>query len=353
MYYINDYYPISCTTHSSSGLLNADSLPTFRIYEEITETLIQSGFVQRFDSANTTGFYKSRVQLLEATGYEVNKGYTVLINATVGGVSGSKEESFKIDKTTESGVVLALNVSLPNSGIITTNSPYDKFNKLATVAEIATGIDENSTDINTIVSGVTALRTGVTVTTNSDKTGYSLSVTPPTAVQIRAEIDSNSTQLSAIVADTNELQTAWASGGSLQLVLMAISGVAVKFGFDGSNYVNAIIKSQDNIDFGALQKTSLNNSTPTVIVSDKTGYSLSIAGNSGIVDALWNKVIDRTKTFGQTMKTLRAILSGKSTAPLPGSAGTQIFYGEDGITPQVTAPMDANGGRPSGVTEAD
>lgn len=43
----------------------------------------------------------------------------------------------------------------------------------------------------------------------------------PTVTQIRQEIDSNSTQLAAIVADTNELQTDWANGGRLDLLLDA------------------------------------------------------------------------------------------------------------------------------------
>lgn len=47
----------------------------------------------------------------------------------------------------------------------------------------------------------------------------------PTAAAIRAEIDSNSTQLAAIVADTNELQTDWANGGRLDLLIDAIKAV--------------------------------------------------------------------------------------------------------------------------------
>jgi hypothetical protein len=43
----------------------------------------------------------------------------------------------------------------------------------------------------------------------------------PTAAEVRAEMDSNSTQLAAIVADTNELQTDWADGGRLDLILDA------------------------------------------------------------------------------------------------------------------------------------
>jgi len=49
-----------------------------------------------------------------------------------------------------------------------------------------------------------------TCTTNTDLV---------TAAAVRAEIDSNSTQLAAIVADTNELQTDWANGGRLDLIL--------------------------------------------------------------------------------------------------------------------------------------
>jgi hypothetical protein len=45
----------------------------------------------------------------------------------------------------------------------------------------------------------------------------------PTVEQIRAEIDSNSTQLAAIVADTAELQTDWADGGRLDLLLDGVA----------------------------------------------------------------------------------------------------------------------------------
>jgi hypothetical protein len=76
--------------------------------------------------------------------------------------------------------------------------------------------------LDNLSAGAVALASGVTVSTNNDKTGYSLSTTPPTAAQVRAEIDSNSTQLAAIVADTNELQTDMANGGRVDLLIDAI-----------------------------------------------------------------------------------------------------------------------------------
>jgi hypothetical protein len=50
--------------------------------------------------------------------------------------------------------------------------------------------------------------------------------TGASAVSIREEIDANSTQLAAIVADTNELQTDWANGGRLDLLIDALPTAA-------------------------------------------------------------------------------------------------------------------------------
>lgn len=47
----------------------------------------------------------------------------------------------------------------------------------------------------------------------------------PTAAAIRAEIDANSTQLAAIIADTGELQTDLTNGGRLDLLIDAIKAV--------------------------------------------------------------------------------------------------------------------------------
>ena len=45
---------------------------------------------------------------------------------------------------------------------------------------------------------------------------------------------------------------------------------------DVSGNLPAQVKEQANIDFGALQKASLNAATPSVTVSDKTGFSLAV-----------------------------------------------------------------------------
>lgn len=56
----------------------------------------------------------------------------------------------------------------------------------------------------------------------------------PTVAEIRAEMDSNSTQLAAIVADTNELQTDWANGGRLDLIIDGILTDTAEIGSAGA-----------------------------------------------------------------------------------------------------------------------
>jgi hypothetical protein len=92
--------------------------------------------------------------------------------------------------------------------------------------------------------------------------------------------------------------------------------------YKGEPYVNVQVKAQDNIDFGALQKSSLNAATPAVTVSDKTGFSLSTAG----VQAVWDALTSVLTTVGSVGKRiadyLDAAISSRSTYAGADTAGT-------------------------------
>jgi len=78
--------------------------------------------------------------------------------------------------------------------------------------------------------------------------------------------------------------------------------------------VGVNIVSEDNIDFGALKKTSLNAATPAVTVSDKTGFSLSTAGILAIWHQLENAIVT-AGTIGIRIKTyLDALISTRATS---------------------------------------
>jgi hypothetical protein len=134
------------------------------------------------------------------------------------------------------------------------------------IANLDATISSRSTFAGGAVSSVTgavgSVGSPVTVGTNSDKTGYSLAITPPTAIQVRTEMDTNSTKLANLDAT---ISSRLAPAGTLTTV---------------TNLTNAPIVG----DFTSTMKTSLNTSTPsgiptTAAIADKI-LGRNIAGGS-------------------------------------------------------------------------
>jgi len=102
--------------------------------------------------------------------------------------------------------------------------------------------------------GVFAMAVGDTVDVLANITSA------PTVTQIRQEIDSNSTQLAAIVADTNELQTDWANGGRLDVILDARASQATADAIAGylDTEVAAIKAKTDQLTFTVANQVDAN-----------------------------------------------------------------------------------------------
>jgi hypothetical protein len=93
-FYVNTVDPLTQTG------LDADSAPTFRIYEDTTGTPIATGTMTLTDSSNTDGFYAGSDVLATADGYEVGKTYCILTNAVVGGNTYTYRQVFIISAET-------------------------------------------------------------------------------------------------------------------------------------------------------------------------------------------------------------------------------------------------------------
>jgi len=89
--------------------------------------------------------------------------------------------------------------------------------------------------------------------------------------------------------------------------------------FSSTDTFDVNVTSQANIDFGALQKTSLNAATPAVTVSDKTGFSLSATGadlilkSSTFIQAIV-AAINELATYGLTAINTLLVTTGIKTA---------------------------------------
>jgi hypothetical protein len=114
----------------------------------------------------------------------------------------------------------------------------DAYARLGAPAGASIAADIAAVKVDTAATLADTGTDGVVVAAAS-KTGYALTTTPPTAVQIRQEIDSNSTQLAAIVDDTgtagvvvaaaSKTGYALASTGLDAIAVTAPSGVATTF----------------------------------------------------------------------------------------------------------------------------
>lgn len=96
---IDDALTFAGNTHdpTTSGASDADSAPTYRVYEDETGTAILTGMMALLDSSNTTGFYSEQITLSAANGFEEGKQYTIYISATVGGIQGTTHHTFQVE----------------------------------------------------------------------------------------------------------------------------------------------------------------------------------------------------------------------------------------------------------------
>ena len=103
---IDNYLTFVCNTHApSTGAAQvADAAPSYRIYEDETTASIVTGNLATLDNVNTVGLYSERVQLLEASGFEKGKTYSIYIGATVDGTSGTMSHTFQIESQIASAV---------------------------------------------------------------------------------------------------------------------------------------------------------------------------------------------------------------------------------------------------------
>ena len=78
-----------CTHDPDTGVLtDADSDPSYRVYEDETVTPILTGTMAALDSVNTTGFYTESIACTSGNGFENGKTYTIYISATVDADTG-------------------------------------------------------------------------------------------------------------------------------------------------------------------------------------------------------------------------------------------------------------------------
>jgi hypothetical protein len=98
---IGDVLTFPANTHNAStgAATDADSPPTYRVYEDETSTPILTGTMALLDSSNTAGFYSEQITLSTANGFENGKSYTIYVTAAVSSVTGTMSHTFQVGAT--------------------------------------------------------------------------------------------------------------------------------------------------------------------------------------------------------------------------------------------------------------
>ena len=248
--------------------------PIVSAYEDASITQITAGITLGVDHDSVVGLNLLTIVATGANGYETGKDYSMVITTgTVGGVSvvGEVVGEFSLDLAAALKAVDALNdvaaTDIVSAGAITTSSGAvstvttctttttntdmrgtDSAATAANLATVDTNVDSilvDTAEIGTAGAGLTNINLpNQTMDITGNLSGSVGSVTggATSASQTTAQNDldiitgasgvnlltATQASIDAIEADTNELQTDWANGGRLDLLLDAIPTTAMR-----------------------------------------------------------------------------------------------------------------------------
>jgi hypothetical protein len=133
---IDDLLTFVCNTHrvDTGVATDADSVPSYRVYEDETTTPILTGSMALLDSANTAGLYSEQITLSAANGFELSKSYTIYISATVNGVTGTMSHTLGIETLPLVAATIRSAVGLASANLDT------QLDALPTNTELATAL---------------------------------------------------------------------------------------------------------------------------------------------------------------------------------------------------------------------
>lgn len=171
---LNDTVYFEVPTHApTTGMVtDADELPTFDVYEEadVDGLFGSTNMIQR---GGKTGEYYGSVQVLATNGFEIGKWYSIVVTATVGGVTGKLVvKSFRVDQpsTASDGLTTStviLTIANPSERLVDTEgTQLSELTLTQTLAILlmATIGDRTGVGTKTITTNIPGTEdTGVTV----------------------------------------------------------------------------------------------------------------------------------------------------------------------------------------------
>lgn len=134
-------FPASTHRFDTGNGADADSVPTYRVYEDETGTPILTGSMAKLDDAGTVGFYSEQITLSAANGFEKGKAYTIYITATVNSVTGTTHHTFQLEAEVNVTAIKNKTDNLPSDPADASDIAASFASITSTLATIAAYID--------------------------------------------------------------------------------------------------------------------------------------------------------------------------------------------------------------------
>jgi len=291
---IDDLLTFAANTHrfDTGQATDADSVPSYRVYEDETGTAILTGSMALLDDANTAGFYSEQLTLSAANGFEKGKSYTVYVSAAVNSVTGTTSHTFQLEAEVDANVV-------------SDKTGYD----VATIETVdATDYIEGRTLAAASYFDPTAdtVATVTTLTGHTPQTGDSFARIGAAGAGL-TEAGGTGDHLTAIDLPNQTMDITGNLSGSVGSVLGKIGGLTA-----------LALADLFDTDSGTVYGAAVAGSVVKEIVDNAGGSSLTVAD---IVDGVWDE--DIVAAHG-TADTAGLVLSGLTHRSVTLSTGVAL-----------------------------
>lgn len=302
---IDDLLTFCVQTQSfSTGVAtDADSAPSYRVYEDETGTPLLTGTMATLDAGNTDGFYSEQITLSAANGFEKGKCYHIRIAATVDGVAGAVVRNFQMEAEVDANRVNWANVDNPTTTV----------GLSGTTVKTATDVEADTQDIQG------RLPAALTGDGNIKADTLRIGGTLQTANDVGGDVND-------ILADTAEMQG--------KLPTNNIMGSSVKT--DKDDEIDAIKAKTDNLPSDPADASVISGRFDTVDTAIAAVPTAAENAAEGLKHD-WNNITGEAERC--TLNALRPMRNGFSIA-----GATLTVLKEDDTTPAYTRDLavDAN-----------
>lgn len=164
------HFDVITSRPTTGAAIDADSAPTWAIYEEATDTAVASGTFTKRTSLD--GNYRGTATLSTANGFEVGKWYNVVATGIVGAVTGKAvvmRFAVVAAPGTAGGVsIVGSEMALTDAAVAEVQSGLATSSALSAAQSDITAIRVIVTAIQTVLSGITSLGNWLRVMSRKD-----------------------------------------------------------------------------------------------------------------------------------------------------------------------------------------